>query len=245
VPHDDPLKLRFRFRSGGDRSDEDGGFDSNGGAFHVDNIRVYEFGTGTDFFFDDVEDSVGLCTSVDVPGGHVLPHLIETSCRAFSDPTCLTVTPPGDTTLVPPNVYCVITSPNIHVEWSDSDWCMLFYAGGHYGEGDRWDERVFQLSTDGGETWVRAAENTWLTTEHDTCNSFSDFGLGGYDISEFLPAETIRLKLSVLTDETGIGPGITNAAGTFLDDVYCRCWDWTGIDEEREKSWGAIKAMYR
>jgi len=244
-PFDNPLKLRFRFRSGGDRSDEDGGFDSDGGAFHVDEIRVHEFATGVDYFYDDVEDGEGECWSVDVPGAGLLPHLIELPCRAYSDPTCVTVTPPGDTTYVPPNVFCTVTSPPIHVEWAENDWCMLYYAGAHCGAGDLWDERVFQLSVDDGVTWSRAAANTWQVTEHEFCGDFSASGADGYDISEFLPATTIRLRLSVLTDETGIGPGLGGAAGSFLDDVWVECRNWTGIDEEQLTSWGTIKALYR
>jgi len=244
-PFDNPLKLRFRFRSDIDRSDEDGGFDSDGGAFHVDEIRIHELGTGVDYFYDDVEDGVGFCTSVDVPGGGVVPHLIELPCRAYSDPTCVTVTPPGDTTYVPPNVFCSITSPPIHIEWAENGWCMLYYAGAHCGAGDTIDERVFQVSVDDGVTWTRAARNTWWMTEHEYCNEFSDAGLAGYDIAEFAPSHTIRLRLSVLTDETGIGPGLGGAAGSFLDDVWVECWNWTGIDEEQLTSWGTIKALYR
>jgi hypothetical protein len=242
-PYDNPVKMRFRFRSSGDLSDQDGGFDSDGGAFHVDEIDVYEIGTGVSFFYDNVEDGEGQCTSVSVPGAGVLPRLIELPCRAYSDPTCVTIAEEGDTTFVPPNAYVVITSSPIHVEWSGLDWCNLYYAGAHTGFGDRWDQRVFQLSTDDGVTWRRAAENTWQSTEHEYCNEFSPWGLGGYDISEFLPTPTIRLRLSVLTDDTGITASLGGAAGSFLDDVYVRCWDWTGIDEET--SWGTIKSLYR
>jgi hypothetical protein len=243
-PYDEPLKLRFRFRSGGDKSDEDGVFDSDGGAFHVDEIRVHEFGTGENYFYDDVEDGVGFCTSVDVPGGGLAPHVIEAPCRAYSGTHCVTVTPPGDTTFVPPNVFCSITSPPVHVDWAELQHCMLYYAGGHYGYGDRWDERVYQLSVDDGETWKRVAENTWVVTEHEFCKEFSQFGLAGYDIAPHLPAYTIRLRLSVLTDETGIETGAGGVAGSFLDDIWCECSNWTGV-QEQEASWGTIKAMFR
>ena len=243
-PFDNPLEVRFYFRSGIDVSDEDGAFDSNGGAFHVDEIRVHEL-SGGDYFYDDVEDGVGLCTSVDVPGGGVVPHLIELPCRAYSDPTCVTVTPPGDTTYVPPNTFCSVTSPPIHVEWAVDDQCRMYYAGAHCGVGGITDERVFQLSLDDGVTWLRGVRNDWEWTEAEFCNEFSMYGLGGYDISSFLPAYTLRLRLSVLTDETGIGPGLGGAAGTFLDDVWVKCWNWTGIQEDLPSSWGTIKALYR
>jgi hypothetical protein len=243
-PYDNPLKMRFRFRSGGDRSDQDGYYDSDGGAFHVDELRVYELGTGVDYFYDDVEDGVGLCTSIDVPGAGCAPRLIELPCRAYSDPTCVTIAEEGDTTFVPANAYYLIESPPIQVEWAVGPWCHLYYAGAHTGYGDRWDERLFQLSVDGGATWSRVVQNIWQSTEHEYCNEFSPYGLGGYDISEFLPAETIRLRLSVLTDETPIVASAGGAAGSFLDDVWCECMDWTGISDEREVSWGTTKALY-
>jgi len=243
-PFDNPLEVRFYFRSDIDKSDEDGGFDSDGGAFHVDEIRVHEL-DGDDYFYDDVEDGVGLCTAVDVSGGGVVPHLIELPCRAYSDPTCVTVTPPGDTTYVPAHTFCSVTSPPIHVEWAENDQCRMYYAGAHCGAGDITDQRVFQLSLDDGVTWLRGVRNDWETTEHVFCNEFSSAGLGGYDISSFLPAYTLRLRLSVLTDETGIGPGLGGAAGSFLDDVWVKCWNWTGVQEELPSSWGTIKALYR
>jgi hypothetical protein len=243
-PFDNPLQVRFYFRSGIERSDETGAYNSVAGAFHVDEIRVHELG-GDDYFYDDVEDSVGLCTSVDVPGGGVVPHLIELPCRAYSDPTCVTVTPPGDTTYVPPNTFISATSPPIHVEWAENDQCRMYYAGCHCGVGDITDERVFQVSVDDGVTWIRVAYNDWETTEHHFCGEFSLPGQEGFDISSFLPAYTLRLRLSILTDETGIGPGAGGAAGSFIDDIWVTTWNWTGVQEDLPSSWGTIKAIYR
>jgi hypothetical protein len=58
--YDDPFNGRFRFVSDGAWSDEDGLYDSDGGAFHVDNIRVYDYQTGATVFWDDGE-SGGVC----------------------------------------------------------------------------------------------------------------------------------------------------------------------------------------
>lgn len=57
---ENPLRLRFKVATDDAVSDEDGGYDSHGGAFSVDNIRVYDFLTGSYYFFESVE-SGGLC----------------------------------------------------------------------------------------------------------------------------------------------------------------------------------------
>jgi len=55
MTYDDPFIGRFRFRSDAAGSDEDGLYDSNGGAFMVDNIKVFDFYTGQVLFYDDAE----------------------------------------------------------------------------------------------------------------------------------------------------------------------------------------------
>lgn len=57
---DNSLRLRFKVSTDDAVSDEDGGYDSHGGAFSVDNIRVYDFLTGSYYFFEGAE-SGGLC----------------------------------------------------------------------------------------------------------------------------------------------------------------------------------------
>jgi len=237
---DNPLEVRFRFRSDVKRSDEDG-YDTDGGAFHVDEIRVYELG-GEDYFYDDVEDGVGLCTPVDTPFTGIVPRLIELPCRAYSDPTCVNINPPGDTTYVPPHVFVRVTSPLIHLEGAEQG--TLHYAGAHCGDGDPHDRRAIHASFDGGATWVLMAWNNYLLEEVDGCDQFSPHGLPGYDISDLLPANSLILRISVCTDDDGIGPGVSGAGGSFLDDVWVNVQPWTAVPEE-EISWGRIKGLYR
>jgi hypothetical protein len=238
---DNPLKLRLRFRSNEMNSDEDG-WDSDGGAFHCDEIRVYESGVGTDYFYDDVEDGVGLCTAVDIPPTGHIPWLIELPCRAYSSPTCVTISEPGDTVFVPPNVFLSVTTPPIHLEWALE--CTVHYAGAHCGDGDVTDVRLMQASFDGGETWILVARNTYGIEEVDGCKQYTPWGIPGYAISEYLPAHSMILRLSVYTDEDGISAGVTGAAGSFLDDVWVNVYGWTAVPEE-EVSWSVIKGPYR
>ena len=53
--YDDPFMGRFRFVSDGENSDEDEGYMSIAGAFMCDNIKVYDYYSGTILFFDDAE----------------------------------------------------------------------------------------------------------------------------------------------------------------------------------------------
>ncbi len=240
-PCDNPLKVRFRLKSNEWQSDEDGS-NTDGGAFHCDEIRVFDWVTGTDYFYDDVEDGVGLCTAVDVPATGIVPRLIELPCRAYSDPTCVCINAPGDTTSVPPNVFVRLTTPPIHLEGTTS--ARVFYAGAHCGDGDLTDTRMIQASFDDGETWILAARNDYAEEEVDGCNQFSPNGLAGYTVNMFLPAHSMRLRITVYTDDDGIGPGVCGAGGSFLDDVWVVAWNWTAVSEE-EISWGRIKGLYR
>jgi hypothetical protein len=55
VTYDDPFEGRFRFVSDGENSDEDGGYMSIGGAFMCDNIKVFDYYSGSVLFYDDAE----------------------------------------------------------------------------------------------------------------------------------------------------------------------------------------------
>jgi len=82
LDYDSPLAVRFRFISDAAYSDEDAVYDSDGGAFHIDDIQVFDYYGSHVYFFDDVEDGVGQCTSVvpQVAGDYW--HLVEKRCSA-------------------------------------------------------------------------------------------------------------------------------------------------------------------
>ncbi len=84
--YDNPVVIRMRFQSDGAWSDEDGLFLSVAGACHFDNIKIYDWYTGTPYFFDDVE-SGGLCTPSAPVGSGDYWHIIDRACPAYSDPS--------------------------------------------------------------------------------------------------------------------------------------------------------------
>jgi hypothetical protein len=243
-PFDNPLEVRFHFRSNISVSDETAPFNSVAGAFHVDEIRVHEF-AGDDYFFDDVEDGVGLCSPVDVPPTGIVPHLIELPCRAYSDPTCMNACEPGDTTSVPPNVFFSSVTPSIHVEGASE--CTLFQAI-HYcmpHEAGGKDEILIDASVDGGTTWSQVAYvMNPVGLDYPGCNQFGPSGLAGWNLSYLLPATSLMVRSSMLADDDGIGPGVSGAGGVFTDDIWVVVDTLTTTIQEG-MSWGRVKSLYR
>ncbi|MBD3347889.1 MAG: hypothetical protein GF400_01685, partial [Candidatus Eisenbacteria bacterium] len=172
----DPVNLRFRFRSDGAYSDADGLYDSDGGAFSVDNIRVFDSVTGEVHFLDACDGGVGLCTPLAPEPAGDYWHLEATLCRSYSPPHAWSVAWP-ETTYVQPNLRNWLQTPVIDASdhaWSDG--CTAFavirmYMAPHWG--GYWAE---ESSTDGGQTWVR--RNTWCSHQctwgYDACQPFLD-----------------------------------------------------------------------
>ena len=80
----DPVRARFRFVSDGAWSDEDGVYESVGGAFHVDNIRIYDHLTGEVYFFEDCQSEPLCVASVPEPAGDWW-HIVERRCPGLAD----------------------------------------------------------------------------------------------------------------------------------------------------------------
>lgn len=234
--YDNPFRARFRFVSDMAWSDEDAGHDSDGGAFHVDNIRVYDYYDGTTLFYDDCE-SGGLCAPAIPPASGDWWHRVERSCAAYSGSYCWWCGDDGDTSLIPPSLDNSLTSPPIDI--SGSIICtlrFLIHAEVPTDDDDFWTE---EISTDGGVTWYMTG--AWWG-DFGECSSWGTHGMSGVDLSPYLPGDVLKFRVSMHTTDDGCGPGSMGSAGIMLDDTWVE--DWTGSAVERT-SWGAIKAMYR
>ncbi len=111
---DDPVEARFRFISDGAYSDEDGLYESVGGAYHVDNIKIYDFYGGQVYFLDDGSGG-GLCTP-SVPGAAGdYWHIIDRRCPAYSDPHSWWCGDDADTSHIPGNLQNALISPFIDI----------------------------------------------------------------------------------------------------------------------------------
>ncbi|MFH1502963.1 MAG: hypothetical protein ABIG03_07960 [Candidatus Eisenbacteria bacterium] len=234
--YDSPLEARFRFVSDPGFSDEDGGHDSDGGAFHVDNIRVYDYFDGSTLFLEDCE-SGGVCTpSVPAAAGDWW-HIVSRKCISYSGANVWWCGDDGDTSLVPGRLNNVLVSPPIDV--SGSMVCtlrFLLHAQVPTTDDDFWTE---EITTDGGSTWHTTG--VWWG-DFGQCNAWGTHGINGVDVSPYLPGTMFRFRLTMHTTSNGCGPGATGGAGVALDDIWLE--DWTG-SAVRQTSWGAIKAMYR
>ena len=241
--HDNPLRARFHFTSDGAWSDADFRYNSDGGAFMCDEIKVFDYFGGYVYFFDDAEDGVGLCT----PSGLVIPpggdwwRLVNDPCSSYSPPHSWWCGDPSDSSLIPPNLANTLYSPVVPIHAVQT--CTLSYAI-HFevppDDNDHWVEAV---SLDAGTTWVNLG-NWWGDAAQ--CGGWIQNDLDGHSLTHHLPGTGyFQFKVTFYTTDDGCGPAIAGAAGINVDDVLLEGKYLTGIEPGRPTSWSCIKAMYR
>jgi hypothetical protein len=161
---DDPAQCRFRFVSDGAWSDGDGLYPSNAGAFMCDDIMIWDYYTGTQFFYDDVE-SGGLCTPGVPPSAGDFWHTVQDECLAWSDPTVWVNTQTPDENFVPPGVQNWLRTPEVCIR--DAVTCTTY-----------WIQQFFTPTVDnfthGGATSATratlSATTSWVaTTSRRSC----------------------------------------------------------------------------
>ncbi len=212
--YDDPLMLRFRFVSDGAWSDEDGDYNSVGGAFHVDNIKVYDFYDGTVYFFDDVQVGSPCLPGVPDAAGDYW-HLVDDVCSSCIVPSWW-CGDDADTSLIPPNLanalYTPVINPGGLIEYA----CTLYmavHAEVPTVDNDYWTHAV---RIDGGPWYQLSA---WWG-DFAQCGGFGSVGLNGIDLSAYLPAHSIQARTIFYTTDNGCGPGAGGGAGINIDDTW-------------------------
>jgi len=233
---DNPVEARFRFESDGAWSDEDGLWPTVGGAFACDNVRIFDFYSGTIVFYDDVETG-GLCIPA-IPGSagdwwHVKYDL----CSSYSNPYSWWCGDDADTSLIPPGLNNWLQTPMVDI--SQALTCtlrMLIHAEVPTGLGDYWNNSV---TFDGTNFY---SVGSWWG-DFAGCDGWGTAGIAGDDISSYLPQSQVAYRLTFYTDGAGCGPGAAGGAGITLDDTW---FEGELIQSPVEEStWGGIKAMYR
>jgi hypothetical protein len=232
--YDNPIEARFRFLSDGAWSDEDGLYLSVGGAYHVDNIKIFDYYGGAEYFFDDVNSGSQCVAGVPGAAGNWW-HLVDDICSSVVIPSWW-CGDDADTSLIPPGLSNALISPVVDI--SQAMTCTLFmaiHAEVPTGLGDFWDNSVI---VDG----VEYALGGWWG-DFAQCGGFGTAGLDGEDLAAYLPASSVQYKLVFTTDDEGCGPGAAGGAGINLDDTWFE-GETAGVPVENT-SWGRIKRMYR
>jgi hypothetical protein len=247
----DPFEARFRFVSNGWWSDEDGYYQSVGGAFACDNIKIYDYVTGTVHFYDSEPDMPGEDECVPFVPESVGDywHLIDRRCAAYSNPHSWWCGDDADTGLIPPNLenglyspivdlsgYGTVVACTVHfaihlaIPMYCGDYCQYFVTcnGTNY-------YSMGRFSWWGGEWWG----DFW------SCSGWASRSYWGYDVSAWCPEDEITqvgLLWVMNTDDDGCGPAGAGDAGAMIDDVWIEVEMLNPIERA---SWGAIKAMFR
>ncbi|MBD3368285.1 MAG: hypothetical protein GF405_08990 [Candidatus Eisenbacteria bacterium] len=241
APYDNPVKARFRFVSDGAWSDQDGLYLSSGGAFHCDNVKIFDFYGGYVYFYDDVETG-GLCTpSVPAAAGDWW-HIVEDVCSSSSDPHSWWCGDDADTSLIPPNLDNALITPAVDLTgvWSCT---TRFYLHAEVPTVDN-DYWAYYATIDGGANWYGVAAY-W--GDFGQCDGWGTSGIAGWDIGFYCggpPFGVTAWMFEFFTTDNGCGPGAAGGAGINIDDMW-----FEGLEDEptavEETSWGTIKSMYR
>lgn len=235
-----PVEVRFRFVSDGAWSDQDGDYQSYGGAFACDEIMISDYYTGTVLFYDGVE-SGGICIPSGPPAAGDYWHIIENGCKSWSPPHVWVNTQPDtNDAFVPPGVQNWLRTP--YVDISSAVTCTTYFVLQFYVPtvyGDYWTEEV---TTDGGASWTLL--HSWWGDQCDMGYYPCDHFLGGDDITALLPGTGVVAHRWTYynTTGTGAGPDICGCAGITIDDAAFYGAEAVAVEET---SWGKVKALYR
>ena len=209
--YDDPLMLRFRFVSDGAWCDEDGLYNSVGGAFHVDNIKVYDFYGGAVYFFDDVQNG-SLCSPGVPEAAGDYWHLVDDVCSSNVVPSWW-CGDDADTSLIPPNLKNALYTPSIDI--STAYTCTVRWAI---------HAEIPTVDNDYWTDWVIVDGVTYQTGawwgDFGSCSGFGTSGLAGVDISGLLPAGEAKVMWVFHTTDNGCGPSAAGGAGINIDDTW-------------------------
>ena len=237
--YDNPVMARYRFESDGAWSDEDFaayGYQTVGGAFACDNVRIFDYYTSVVLFMDDVETG-GLCVP-SVPGSagdwwHVTYDL----CSSVSNPYSWWCGDDADTSLIPPGLNNWLQTPMVDI--SQAETCtlrMYIHAEVPTIDNDYWNNSV---TFDGVEFYNLGS---WWG-DFGQCAGWGTAGIAGEVITDFLPQSQVAYRLTFHTTTNGCGPGTAGGAGVNLDDTW---FEGTLTQSPVEEStWGGIKSMYR
>ena len=249
IQADGTVDVRFNFVSDGSWSDADGRYDSDGGAFNVDAVKIFSFYGGKTFMFE-CDQSVGVPGPASVDAGNYW-HLSQRGCITWwSPPNSYVCDNDPDTTSLPGGLNCWLISPEINL--SGAWWCTIWYAasmhfdydtetgaswGGHYSR---------YYSTDGGACWYHKGTYIGDNERHyggGACDALRWFIIvcGAHTWPPF--GRDFRFAIAVKTDPGGAsGCAASNNCWWALEKCFVTGHTWVSTEHT---SWGKIKALYK
>jgi hypothetical protein len=244
VAYDDPVMARFRFVSDGAWSDEDGLYLSVGGAFHCDNVKIFDYFTGYVYFYDSEPGAREDECVPEVPGAAGdFWHQITRACPALSDPTTWWCGVDEDTSLVPPNLQDALFSPVVDLGEYNAVSCTV-HAAAHFAIPTVDNDYVVVYGSCDGANYY--SFGGWWG-DFGSCDGWGSTWYNvGFDVGQFCPGRALDYAgaaFVMYTTDNGCGPGAAGDAGMMIDDVW-----FEGHEEivaVEQASWGNIKAMYR
>jgi hypothetical protein len=239
VAHDNPVVARFRFVSDGAWSDEDGLYLTNGGAFHCDIIKIFDYFTGYVYFFDDVE-SGGLCVPGVPPASGDYWHIIDRACPALSDPHCWWCGDDADTSFVPANLQNALYSPVIDA--SEALSCTVRFAQ-HFAIPTVDNDYLSYYATCDGTNYYSIG-GWW--GDFGSCDGWGGTAYNiGFDAGQFCGGREITavgFLWIMYTTDNGCGPAAGGDAGGMIDDITFLRSPPSPVEN---MSWTKVKALYR
>jgi hypothetical protein len=234
---DDPAVCRVRFLSDGAWSDQDGQYESDGGAFMCDNVQIFDYYTMDVLFIDDVE-SGGLCSPGIPAAAGDYWHIIDNACKAWSDPHCWACTSVDTPGFVPGGVQNWLKTPSIDIAGAltcTTEFVIQFFVPTV--DNDYWIEEV---TVDNGASWTQL--HAWWGDQCDSGYAPCDHFAGGDPITDLLPGTRLAHRWTMYSTDNGIPSDVCFCAGITIDDV-----EFYGVHEDpvEETTWGHIKAIYR
>jgi len=237
VPYDNPFTARFRFLSDGAWSDEDGLYLSVGGGFAVDNIKVFDYFGGYEYFYDSEPGArEGECIPAVPASAGDYWHIIDRLCPATSDPHSWWCGVDSDTNLIPAGLANLLATPHITVNALSCTLQVFIHFGIPTIDNDYCE---FKAYVDGESFHMFSY---W--GDFEQCDGWGTSGIAGYDIGQFgsPPIGEVGYEFIMNTSDNGAGPAVNGAVGITFDDLTFYGVPAVPVEET---SWGNVKAMYR
>ena len=240
VYYSDPLMIRFRFVSDNSYSDQDydfwyayngTGFQSVGGGFMCDNIRLYDPAQPEPpIFYEDCEAGSQCVASVPPQTGQQYWHVMDRKCWSRSRPHSWWCGDDADTAHIPANIHNTLISPIMDINVEPGTPCTLKFTMARqvpFVDGN--DGYAFGVSYDGGATWVTyPAPGVFFNSADYPCATHYT---RKFNLASYLPTASVQLKWIMVTSDDGCGPGAYGGAGLAIDDVKIVAWPVTAPAE--------------